>query len=347
MNRDGNIQVGRIVSGVIVVAMGLMQFIWAKPAQIQLPNASAQASPPYSQREKQAPSAIAARLLALRARAEKEGWRFVVGYTAAMDIPLDQLTGVKVPPNLGELAFVQNKTAMQVLANKEFVLRTQSTARRACSANALGFDWRQNGADTPVQDQKTCGSCWAFATAAAFESNYELNDGRVVHVSEQQILDCDSKYSCLGGWWAFDYIRSSGGLTSAANYPYTAKQGMCQVKPKLYREDIWGFVAQNGSTPSVDEIKSALCSHGPIVVAVKATDAFQSYVSGVFNEHDPQCKGDGKCVNHAITIVGWDESKKAWIIKNSWGDMWGIRGYMYISYDSNDIGYMAAWVETL
>ena len=345
--REGNIPVGRIISGLFMVALGLMQFIWAKPAQVQQPNTALQAPPPYVQREKQAPPSITTRLAALRSRAEKEGWTFAVGYTAPMNIPLERLTGVKIPPNLAELALVQNKTATQLLGSPAFAALTQTTARRACTVTNPEFDWRQNGAGTPVEDQKNCGSCWAFATAAAFEGNYELNHGMVVHVSEQQILDCDTKYSCLGGWWAFDYIKSGGGLTSAASYPYTAIQGMCLVKPKLYREDIWGFVANNGSIPTVDEIKAALCSHGPIVVAVRATDAFLSYVGGVFNEHDPQCKRDGKCVNHAITIVGWDESKKAWIIKNSWGDLWGIRGYMYISYDTNDIGYMAAWVETL
>jgi len=57
-------------------------------------------------------------------------------------------------------------------------------------------------------------------------------------------------------------------------------------------------------------------------------------------------------VNHAVTLIGWDEDKHAWLIKNSWGQGWGEpagsgtqRGYMWISYDSNNIGYGAAWVE--
>ena len=357
MSRRLKGNVGRVVTILVLVALGLSQFLWSKPAQVKQPSAAARPSFPNAQLdEKQAPPAIKAKLTELRSRAIKEQWTFTVGYTGFVKrvflegLHLEQLTGLQVPPNLAELAVAQNNTATQLLG-------TRNVARRApkdCSLRPE-FDWRKYGAETPVEDQGNCGSCWAFATAAAFESNYELQTQTknvAPHVSEQQILDCDRKYGCAGGWWAFDYIKSVGGLTSAALYPYTAMQGVCQdkQKQKLYLEDTWGFVKGNGSTPTVNEIKAALCTHGPIVVAVKATEAFQYYQDdqdNVFNEHDPQCKGDGNCVNHAVVIVGWDESKNAWIIKNSWGNMWGIGGYMYIKYGSNDIGYMAAWVETL
>jgi cathepsin L len=249
-----------------------------------------------------------------------------------------------------QIASAQNSKANDILKGEQFALRVQATERSACSATSHSFDWRQHGAETPVEDQQSCGSCWAFASAAAFESNYRLNstNSQIIDVSEQQILDCDRKWSCAGGWWAFDYIKDDSGLTSADKYKYVAQQQTsCQSHANLYKEDTYGFVRDNGTTPTADEIKDALCNHGPIIVAVKATDAFQAYVDGVFNEHDPQCTGDGSCINHAIVIVGWDDSKNAWIIKNSWSGSWGMQGYMYIAYGSNDIGYMAAWVETL
>jgi len=71
-----------------------------------------------------------------------------------------------------------------------------------------------------------------------------------------------------------------------------------------------------------------------------ATDLFVAYTSGTFNEHDTSHQ-----INHGVTLVGWDDATNAWIIKNSWGTGWGMSGFMYIAYDSNNIGYGAAWVE--
>jgi C1A family cysteine protease len=59
-------------------------------------------------------------------------------------------------------------------------------------------------------------------------------------------------------------------------------------------------------------------------------------------------------VNHGVTLIGWDDAKKAWLIKNSWGTDWGEtggygteRGYMWITYNCNNIGYGASWVQAV
>lgn len=51
-------------------------------------------------------------------------------------------------------------------------------------------------------------------------------------------------------------------------------------------------------------------------------------------------------VNHAITLVGWDDARGSWLIKNSWNTWWGESGYMWISYNCNNVGLGTAWVQS-
>jgi cathepsin L len=145
---------------------------------------------------------------------------------------------------------------------------------------------------------------------------------------------------------------------------------------------------QNQRMPTVKELKDALTTYGPLAVTVFVTPQFQSYTGGdePFNEPkseseeyvtppDPKNKdypngqkfkvdADGRAyavdpksgkyyvTNHVVTLIGWDDAKQAWLIKNSWGTSWGDtcgygdeRGYMWINYKTNNVGYAAAWVK--
>jgi C1A family cysteine protease len=286
----------------------------------------------YSKRESAASAKVLKRLTALREQAAAENWTFEVGYTAALDFSLSQITGMVPPEDWQEQARRQNVAA-------ESMKQPLPPSVGACDATASSFSWVDQGCVTPIRDQGSCGSCWAFGTHAAFEGSYAVINQDLVDTAEQQTLDCSGVGSCAGGWWAFQYLVDTGS-TAETDYPYTAQDGTCQTGVQsLYTAAAWGYVDPSVEIPSVDALKGALCDYGPIAVAVTATPAFQGYTSGVFNEHS------SATVNHAVTLVGWDDSMQAWRIKNSWGTAWGEAGYMWIAYDSNQIGYGAAWVQ--
>lgn len=222
-----------------------------------------------------------------------------------------------------------------------------------CTVDLKAWDWRAEGKVTPVKQQGSCGSCWAFTTAAAFESSYLIQNNKSIDMSEQQIVNCSRAGSCASGGWpgdAFDYLLMKGPTSSGSRSgidesvePYKGKDMQCKpYKTTSYQTVAWGYVANGNRTPTVKEIKQALCKYGPLASAVYVTNHFQAYTGGVFNEKVKTSSASD--VNHAITIVGWDDSLNAYLIKNSWGDKWGIKGYMWIDYKSANIGYGTMWV---
>ena len=287
-------------------------------------------------RELNASPQIKMNLMNLRALIKAQNLTFEVGYTAAADFKLEQLATLKVPANINAQITAQNLLAGSAL-------KSLAATPAACSATAASYDWRQAGGTTSVKDQGACGSCWDFATIGSFEGSWNIINNEVINASEQDVLSCSGAGSCGGGWWAFNYLINTG-VAAEASFPYTATNGTCKTVVRPYKAAAWGYVGNSSSIPSVASIKQALCAHGPLAVAVNATSAFQHYTSGVFNEHN------NSGINHGVTLIGWNDSKNAWLVKNSWGTGWGStcdygteRGYIWIAYGSNNIGYAAAW----
>lgn len=212
------------------------------------------------------------------------------------------------------------------------------------------FSWLDENKMTPIKFQGVCGSCWTFTSAAVCESSILINSGETLDLSEQNVLDCSTgpdgrkAGSCDGGWYGyvFDYY-SKNRLVSETVNPYKGKSGFCKKSTSVpYKIKAWGYLREDAGIPTVNEMKKALSTYGPIAACVKVTEAFQAYAGGIFDEHaKTSSKQD---INHAITIVGWDDSKKSYLIKNSWGEAWGEKGYMWIEYDCNNIGYGACWI---
>ncbi len=216
--------------------------------------------------------------------------------------------------------------------------------------DAKAFNWVEQKKVTTVKYQGRCGSCWSFTSMAVLEAAELIRNGLDLDFSEQYILDCavDRRGadcgSCGGGWYGgvFDFLMGNS-ADMESNRPYQERESSCMpAKSRDYKVEAWGYIRRDAGIPSVREMKEALCKYGPIASTVKVTPAFQAYAGGIFDEH-ASVTGP-RDVNHAITIVGWDDSKKAYLVKNSWGPAWGENGYIWVEYDCNNIGYGSAWV---
>ncbi|MBN2545463.1 MAG: hypothetical protein JXB50_06685 [Spirochaetes bacterium] len=184
------------------------------------------------------------------------------------------------------------------------------------------------GATTAVKNQGNCGSCWAFATTGLFEHVVKFFLGATEDFSEQQLVSCNSyNYGCDGGYLCPQFY--TGGAMRESCFPYRASEVSCNTScTKYYRVNSYASVSNN-----VDSIKQAIYTYGSVASLVYVDDYWAAYTGGTFNRN-----ASSQWPNHAIMLVGWDDSRGAWRLKNSWSTSWGESGYMWMSYGVQRVG---------
>ena len=257
----------------------------------------------------------------VRQQISNQGYRFTVGENSVSDIPLKNLCGLKAPKN------------WQKDAPFDGVVIPDNMRAELPSS----FDWRNTGDVTGIRNQGSCGSCWAFGTLASYEAAISINFDKTEDLSEQWLIDCNTQgFGCNGGWFVFNELYN--GIPKESCYPYTGYDGICQSGcAKYYPLDSWFYVGTSYSVPTVNSIKTAIYNYGPVAAAVYVNSAFQYYTGGIF---DTTYSGS---VNHAIALVGWNDTGGYWILKNSWDTGWGENGYMRIAYGCQSVGYGACY----
>lgn len=242
------------------------------------------------------------------------------------------------------------------LSTEEFKAKYTGYKRRTGERKFLGreelmgesvpkeVDWRKSGMVAPIKNQGECGSCWAFAVTSSLEFLYAKSSKRVTRLSEQQLLDCSSKYGnygCEGGYTqtTFEYVINEG-IMEEREYPYIGRESVCKGRKENGVLKISNYIdvrPRNGR-----ELELAV-SKGVVTVAVDAT-RMMSYKSGIMSWS--YCRY--RRLDHAVSVVGYgrDESlrKDYWIVRNSWGTDWGMEGYILLEKDTSKRGVGACGI---
>lgn len=208
------------------------------------------------------------------------------------------------------------------------------------------YDLRVEGLVSPVKNQGSCGSCWAFAGIAAMESAVmKVNGSQAPDLSEQQIVSCDARsHGCSGGWQPFEYMKSKG-VGTEADFPYAARNSSCKSVPAAAKALRWGNIGGANRRATVDEVRQAVVDFGALWITVGANSSWMNVSS---SGKIGSCSNSQ--VNHAITLAGYvtEETSRGpqtkFLIKNSWGKNWGASGYATTPLGCNNLGSVVSFV---
>jgi len=202
----------------------------------------------------------------------------------------------------------------------------------------------------PVNDQKSWAACTAFAVGDG-AYNYELN--RIYSPYGWDLTNPFNRVSPkylyivsgeLQGWPAGpSYFRYTGqvvsdlvdhGVATELNAPYdliysSSWSSMALADAQLLTIDRWDVVPCR-SEGELRSMKIILANQRtPIIMQTRLDGGFFNYEAGqVWNYEGPRKSG------HAMVIVGYDESRQAFKVRNSWGEYWGDDGYAWIGYET-------------
>lgn len=322
--------------------------------------------PAYSQREdyvvreSRASQQAKQRLAALRSRIQSRKLTFKVGHTYPAERGVENILGGRQLNVAPATARKQNTLATELLKLDADARTTAKigpiTFKVQCSASLPAWDWRKEGKITPIRQQK-CGNCWAYAALAAFESSYLIRNNLSIDGSEQYVVSNNDNGAGAceppGGWAskAIEFLVT-GGTTAETIMPDLGMTGTPNPSIGSPLDGLaWGWAdPDNAGNPGVQKIKQAVCDHGAVATWIDAGGSFGNYTGGVYNDDDDKEPGH-KVGGHFVAIIGWDQAKGAWLIRNSWGQNWGDeagfgseRGYGWITYGTHKVGSDVSWI---
>jgi C1A family cysteine protease len=221
------------------------------------------------------------------------------------------------------------------------------------AASLPKFDWREYGLNIGEVGAQGfgCNTCWGFASVDAMQISRQLaairaerNDWDTsLRPSSRQLIShmVPQPDYCKFNWHgdAFTFMVDKGmplgGSTKYVNEKYAWKRDATHFVRAL----TWDYVhSPPQNIAPTEEIKRAILMHGAVVSLLKFDNCLWLYGEGVFNETQ------NSLGSHLVVMIGWDDAKSAWLIKNSYSTEWGEGGFGWIKYGSNNIGQFAAWV---
>jgi C1A family cysteine protease len=184
-----------------------------------------------------------------------------------------------------------------------------------------------------MRDQGNCGSCTAFGTIGAVEPNFRIKLNLDLDLSERNLFACSGGFCQIGNTMDPVLDRAVVGVASEQDCPYVATDSVCGLGLPSDWYLRGAKLASWNAITSMEEMKELL-DVAPLVGVMDVHESFLHYIEGVYHSlgaEDPVVGG------HCIAIVGYDDAKGAWLLRNSWGKEWGVQGYCWIKYGDSAV----------
>jgi cathepsin X len=231
------------------------------------------------------------------------------------------------------------------------------------------WDWRNvNGTNFCTRNinqhiPQYCGSCWAQGATSALADRIKIArkaQGVEIDLSVQFILNCGDAGSCYGGSASavYRFVKKYGSMPFSTCQPYMAcssdsKEGLCNGADwSCSAENICrtcstfppqgkcvginrypnASIAEYGSIQGEEAIMKEIYARGPVAAGIDAVPIL-NYQGGV-------AKGECGGVDHIVSIAGWGTDPTDgpyWIVRNSWGEYWGLNGWVKVARGNNDL----------
>ncbi len=192
----------------------------------------------------------------------------------------------------------------------------------------------------PVYDQGQLGSCTANAIAAALQFDRMKQKLKPKFVPSRLFIYYNERVmegtvSTDSGAQIRDGIKSVAqqGDCPEKEWPYDIAKFAVKPSAKCYQHALkYKAVTYQRLVQTLSQLKGCIASGFPFVYGFTVYDSFESDAvakTGVVPMPQPKEKVLG---GHAVLAVGYDDTQQRFIVRNSWGRKWGIKGYFTMPY---------------
>lgn len=233
-------------------------------------------------------------------------------------------------------AFANHSNLMQCVVDRNLVIPDKFDAREKWPQCQVGV----------VDQNRKCDGSYAIALSQAFAERECIAKGAttLTKYSAQELLSCDARNEgCRGGYLnnALEYMVTTGlAREECLKYTGLSTTKCMEMCDSPRREKLASFCVVFGE----EDIKREIMTNGPVVAIMEIHTDFLNYKKGVYDHGEEVPKFSGY---HAVKVIGWgvdngeeeegpSTGAKYWLVQNTWGEDWGIKGVAKIMVGDNE-----------